>query len=148
MGVGRLQPRGNQTQCNKWPAISSFCSWGLTLYSQLIHWIMILCSFCYFAAVPLDKLLKDPAQFREFLYKTTKLSPRVVAELFNSTVNVQKVGTKLYINCMLLWRFSPHACCEDLICIQLCGWQQLVSAQPIRFLEFCRLAVLKSSREL
>jgi len=38
-------------------------------------------------------LLKDPAQFQEFLYKTTNLSPRVVAELFNSTVNVQKVGT-------------------------------------------------------
>ena len=37
--------------------------------------------------------MKDPAQFQEFLYKTTKLSPRVVAELFNSTVNVQKVGT-------------------------------------------------------
>lgn len=49
--------------------------------------------FIYFAAVPLDKLLKDPAQFQEFLYKTTKLSPRVVALLFNSTVNVQKVGT-------------------------------------------------------
>lgn len=59
---------------------------------------MILCSFCYFVAVPLDKLLKDPAQFQEFLYKTTKLSPRVVAELFNSTVNVQKVGT--YCTCI------------------------------------------------
>lgn len=49
--------------------------------------------YYYFAAVPLDKLLMDPAQFQEFLYKTTKLSPRVVALLFNSTVNVQKVGT-------------------------------------------------------
>ena len=53
--------------------------------------------FCYFAAVPLDKLLKDPAQFQEFLYKSTKLSPRIVAELFNSTVNVQKVGTYMYV---------------------------------------------------
>ena len=54
-------------------------------------------SICFllniFADVPLDMLLKDPVGFRQFLYKTTNLSPQVVAELFNSTVNVQKVST-------------------------------------------------------
>ncbi|KAL9951119.1 hypothetical protein ACROYT_G043723 [Oculina patagonica] len=44
------------------------------------------------SAVPLDKLLKDPDHFQEFLYNTTNLSPRLVTELFNSTVNVQKIA--------------------------------------------------------
>lgn len=65
---------------------------GVESCSDTYH-IMTNFFYYYFAAVPLDKLLKDPAQFQEFLYKTTKLSPRVVALLFNSTVNVQKVGT-------------------------------------------------------
>lgn len=53
--------------------------------------------FFYFIAVPLDQLLKDPAEFQEFLYNKTNLSPRVISELLSSTVNVQKVST-----CMLL----------------------------------------------
>jgi len=44
-----------------------------------------------FADVPLDMLLKDPAGFQQYLYDTTKLSPKIVTGLFNSTVNVQKV---------------------------------------------------------
>lgn len=51
----------------------------------------LLLFFLNVADVPLDKLLKDPAGFQKFLYDTTNLSPKVVTELFNSTVNVQKV---------------------------------------------------------
>lgn len=58
---------------------------------------LIITLLFYFVAVPLDKLLKDPDHFQEFLYNTTNLSPRLVAELFNSTVNVQKVGTHVTV---------------------------------------------------
>ena len=51
-------------------------------------------SFLNFVDVPLNMLLKDPAAFQQYLYDTTKLSPRVVSELFNSTVNVQKVSAE------------------------------------------------------
>ncbi|XP_027045418.1 ATP-binding cassette sub-family A member 1-like isoform X2 [Pocillopora damicornis] len=44
------------------------------------------------SAVPLDQLLKDPAEFQEFLYNKTNLSPRVISELLSSTVNVQKIA--------------------------------------------------------
>lgn len=41
--------------------------------------------------IPLEVLLKDPAGFQQFLYNSTNLSPRVVTELLNSTVNVQQI---------------------------------------------------------
>ena len=52
--------------------------------------------FLNVADVPLDKLLKDPVGFQKFLYDTTNLSPKVVTELYNSTVNVQKVCSSYF----------------------------------------------------
>lgn len=41
--------------------------------------------------VPLEKLLKDPAGFQQFLLDTTNLNPRIISDLLNSTVNVQRI---------------------------------------------------------
>ena len=59
--------------------------------------VFLIIFFFLYIAVPLDQLLKDPAEFKEFLFNKTNLSPRVISELLSSTVNVQKVST-----CMLL----------------------------------------------
>ena len=76
-----------------------------SMYITCLHKLddsLVYFSICFllniFADVPLDMLLKDPVGFRQFLYRTTNLSSKVVSELFNSTVNVQKVSTLMRCN--------------------------------------------------
>ncbi|PFX16944.1 ATP-binding cassette sub-family A member 1 [Stylophora pistillata] len=62
-------------------------AWNNLVQSRQLQWRGYNLS-----AVPLDQLLKDPAEFQQFLYNKTNFSPRVISELLNSTVNVQKIA--------------------------------------------------------